>query len=427
MSRFGVRLRTCRALVATSSYSVSVTAQQVVHLPAEDRWLDVEVVELHRLGSMAGEAWEQFGSVYDVAFDDRGNLHILDGQISRVFVVGSHGGLLRELGDRGEGPGEFVGAYGLAVTPDGRVVVSDSERAVFHVFNANGDFDRTVAMDLAAAGWNLGTIVAQPGAEAVIAVPTLAEEIFGNGCRARGPSACRPPSPSTTHAIERIVLAGEEAATDTIAEGWLPPFDSRRAAARARNNPNFARAGSRFSGLFPWLRRAFTPGFHWAVLPNGAVAFSDSSTYEVEIAAAGAGVVRVLRRSIRPEPVTNRLMRAERRRRMAELEEAADPGEDLRAEREWIAKLDSFPEVPVIRGLAGTWDGHIWVLRRGEEPLGDGPIDVITPDGRYLGTLRTGATAIPDALGPDGLAAFIETNELDVQTVVVKRIAIDSR
>ncbi len=35
-----------------------------------------------------------------------------------------------------------------------------------------------------------------------------------------------------------------------------------------------------------------------------------------------------------------------------------------------------YPEIPVLRGLATTWDGRIWVQRRGEEPGTDGPIDV---------------------------------------------------
>ncbi len=76
----------------------------------------------------------------------------------------------------------------------------------------------------------------------------------------------------------------------------------------------------------------------------------------------------------------------------------------------------------MIRGLATTWDGHIWVLRRGEEPLSDGAIDVLTADGRYLGSYRAGTTGIPDAFGPNGLLAFVEKNELGVETVVVKRV-----
>ena len=38
-----------------------VGAQQIIQLPAEDRWLEADFEELYRLGSMAGEDWEQFG------------------------------------------------------------------------------------------------------------------------------------------------------------------------------------------------------------------------------------------------------------------------------------------------------------------------------------------------------------------------------
>ena len=62
------------------------------------------------------------------------------------------------------------------------------------------------------------------------------------------------------------------------------------------------------------------------------------------------------------------------------------------------------------------------MLRRGDGPRDDGPIDVLAPEGRYLGSYRAGTAALADAFGPDGLAAYVETNELGVQTVVVKRV-----
>ncbi|MXX55157.1 MAG: hypothetical protein F4Z44_05145 [Gemmatimonadetes bacterium] len=66
--------------------------------------------------------------------------------------------------------------------------------------------------------------------------------------------------------------------------------------------------------------------------------------------------------------------------------------------------------------------------RRGEEPSDDdGPIDVVTMEGRYIGTYPAGSIALPDALGPDGLAAFVEQDEMDVETVVVKRLRRASR
>ena len=61
-------------------------------------------------------------------------------------------------------------------------------------------------------------------------------------------------------------------------------------------------------------------------------------------------------------------------------------------------------------------------MRQGDELLGDGPIDVVTPDGKYVGTYRADATDIPDAFGPGGLAAFVVLDEFDVPSVVVRRL-----
>ncbi len=79
-------------------------------------------------------------------------------------------------------------------------------------------------------------------------------------------------------------------------------------------------------------------------------------------------------------------------------------------------------EVPVIAGLSVDQRDRIWVERSGTEVGEDGPIDVVASDGSYLGTIAAGGLRIPDAFGPDGLAAFVERDELDVQTVRVARV-----
>ena len=87
----------------------------------------------------------------------------------------------------------------------------------------------------------------------------------------------------------------------------------------------------------------------------------------------------------------------------------------------------ALPDGGLLRGLGTGWEGTIWVQRRGEEPDGDGPIDLLTRDGRYIGTLATDATAMPSAFGPNGLVAFRERDELDVSRVVVKRLPPEIR
>ena len=80
--------------------------------------------------------------------------------------------------------------------------------------------------------------------------------------------------------------------------------------------------------------------------------------------------------------------------------------------------MEFFDEVPVVRDLRTSWEGTIWVHRRGDEPVSLGPIDVITPDG---GTWEP-APAMPSAFGPEGLVARGNRTSWDVQTVVVKRL-----
>ncbi|MCE2455693.1 MAG: hypothetical protein J4G12_07690 [Gemmatimonadetes bacterium] len=102
-----------------------------------------------------------------------------------------------------------------------------------------------------------------------------------------------------------------------------------------------------------------------------------------------------------------------------------------------------------IDDLRTTWSGGVWVRRTpdGGYPwedhiLGsvvtgvsfstsrppDSPIDVISPDGQYVGTFpqQSGATMF-SAFGPNGLAAYVETDEFDVPTVVVKRLPPEVR
>lgn len=102
--------------------------------------------------------------------------------------------------------------------------------------------------------------------------------------------------------------------------------------------------------------------------------------------------------------------------------------------RGWVEGARFMPDVPVVRNVRTTWDGTIWVLRRGPDPVGEalslsgtgeseaGPIDVLRVEGQYIGTFAPEETALPGAFGPDGLVAFVETDEYDVATIVVKRL-----
>jgi len=65
----------------------------------------------------------------------------------------------------------------------------------------------------------------------------------------------------------------------------------------------------------------------------------------------------------------------------------------------------------------------VWGGRPGVEAWGaEGPIHVFGPDRHDVGSFTAGATTMPRAFGPDGLVAYWEIDELDVPTIVVKRL-----
>jgi len=390
--------------------AASTRAQEITELPAEDRTLELEFEELYWLGTLVGEEWEQFGDIRTVAFDAVGNLLVLDqhAQAEKVYVVGPGGRLVRQMGGRGEGPGEFLDAVAMAVMADGGVAVADLRRGGYHLFNPDGEFERLVRISEAPSMTRMGLVRAMPGANAIVGVPSQWEQVQITGRASLHTPILLPSS----HPIERITLEGEFTRTDTIAEAWLLTTGIEDKDERTQRN---------FMRLPVAELPEYSPRVNWGVLPDGRVAFSDSTTWTVKIAVAGAGVVRILKRPFRPEPLTGRMIRAEKDRRLRRIEEtgSADRVERMRGV---IENRDYYHELSAIRGLAVTWDGRIWVLRWGAEPWSDGPIDVVTPDGRYLGSYPAGTTVLPVAFGPDGLVAFIETDELGVQTVVVKRM-----
>ena len=319
---------------------------------------------------------------------------------------------------------------------DGRVVVADMGHRAYHLFDANGDFDRMVRM----GGDPLFAVVEshmpQRGTDALVTstggsmLAVTVTSVAGGG---------RPERPDpTSRPIERVDLSGEEVVKNTIAEGWRPPSADPLSGIRRSADGGISVSLGGASGP-----PEFSPRLYWGVLPDGTVAFSDSSTYAVKIAATGTGVARILTRPFPPEAVTDRLIKAEKDRRLKEL--AATPDEELggsrvvidgqvvasgpeeqrKKRREQIENLQFFSEVPVIRALHTSWNGMIWVRRRGEERRSDGPVDVLDMAGRYVGSYHNDATEIPDAFGPNGLVAFIEEDELGVETVVVKRVPLE--
>ena len=367
------------ALVTTAS---PLVAQEVVELPAEDRILSANFEELYRIGSLMGGEWDTFGQIVDLDFDGAGNLYVLDGQAAKITVVDPEGNLVRQFGRVGEGPGEFSGVrdvWALTVCSNQNVVVYDAGRRVFVLFGSDGEFERGIRLE----------------GPRFVSIPGLQCEAQSRSVVSTGEVQYLDWTQLTEPSFQYVMrygLSGDNAVVDTVATGWKPP-------------------GGGFD---------FVPMFSVGALPDGGVAFIDSTTYAIEVTGPDGGSTRILTRPTRPAPLTGRLKAEYVEQQLKEIQRLVGPAADFR--RTQLESIERFHEIPRIRDLRTSRDGTIWVRRGGDELGIDGPIDLITVDGRYLGSFTTGSTAMPSAFGPNGLVAFVETDDLDVSCVVVKRL-----
>ncbi len=407
-----------------------LAAQEVIELPARDQRIDPTFKEVHRVGVVDGESWEMFGSVERVGFDAVGNLYVFDlagrrSQDARIAVFDRTGAFVHQFGSAGEGPGEFRRPSDFAVLRDGTTVVKDSGHDAYQIFDPSGTFMRMVRR------------IGERGGVAVVAdihADPRGAGIFDPAYRMPGGAVgARDGNPASGfRPVTRMGLAGEVVDTGTAALGWLPPRGQELKG--TFNVGGIALDLAEVIGRFA-IPAVFEPKLLMSPLPHGGLVYADSSAYRLKITPPGsAAVLRTITRPLDPQPVTESVKKAYLEQRAAR-GRSRTTGSARTSEGESMPVSISignseptfFPNIPVLRSLAATWEGHIWVQRRGEEPESDGPIDVVTAEGEYVGTYATGATALPDAFGPGGLAAFIELDEYDVASVVVRRLPAEVR
>jgi len=395
--------------LATASGATGLRAQDIVDLPADDSPLSADFELVYRIGSAQARAeWEEFFAIQGIGFDGAGNLYLLDGTDTgsgrRVVVVDDAGRHVRDFGRLGGGPGEFQMATQLIVWTDGRSLVSDRMRG-YHVFGPGGEFERTTR---------------ESGGFMTMTRTGLRPERTGSQA-----AVVR-----VERAILRMDLSLAEVETRLLVEAWAP-----RAPTEAPPIRDFEDV---LNSVEEW---GFEPEVLFDAMQAGGVAFSDSSVYAIKVTDASGAVARILRRPIRPLPATEQRKRAERERRLEHLaqeirRQGSLPGGSVseminryrEAQRAAIEGIQFYPEVPVLAAVRVTWDGSLWVERSAEPGTTEpGPIDVLTQDGRYVGTFPAGQLKMPDAFGPDGLAAFVEKDEFDVPIITVMRLPREVR
>ncbi|MEZ4417329.1 MAG: hypothetical protein R3E10_16365 [Gemmatimonadota bacterium] len=405
-------------------HAAALSAQQTIQLPERDRALAVEPVELFRVGGAEGTGWQEFARVTQMAFDAQGNLYVLDPQSQRVVVIDPRGGLVRTHELQGDGPGEFRTPVALSVTREGELVVFDVGHMGFLRFGPDGRFLGQQAQPLEQGLPIRGFALDQAG-RVVFSTDGLTIRTSES---AEGPPPDRRP-------IRRVDLTGG-AASGVAYNAWKLAAEERPT--------QMSGGGMRFSVGASEV--AMAPGLYYGLLPGGRLAVSDSVDYAVKVVGANGGIERVLRRPIAPRRLTDADREAYKEERLAGVSgggggtgvmilQGGGSGSaggtrsmsiDQKAMREMVSQqleqATFAEERAVLAGLSTDWGGRIWVERSGRRVGEDGPIDVIDASGEYLGTVAPNGMRLPVAFGPDGRMAYVDLDDLDIPSVVVRQL-----
>lgn len=314
--------------------------------------------------------------------DADGNLYIFDMGNSRIVVFDPEGKHLRTFGRQGGGPGEILRpGGGIAIEPDGSVSVFDFGKVGFVRFDADGrPLDE----------WRIGAYPDRGRYEFVDGGILFQASVFNE----------------TRDGLDNHLILMTEPDDSTIL-AHFPPQPVRPV--------TFASCGISIGGM----PKLFAPAPIWAAR-GGRVATNVRAEYVIDLYEVDR-VVASVRRDLVPRPATQALARREFDEGGWRIGILGAPGGGCTVPvDEVIAEQGVADVIPTIGEIAIAPDGTLWVRRRvsrGEEA----PIDIISPDGVYLGTLPPG-TPFPSDFLPDGRIAVLEEDELEVQYVVVYRV-----
>ncbi len=400
-------------------------AQQVVNSPKEDKRLTGSAATLFSIGKEEGESWQVYSFIPAVTFNATGNLFILDRDNARVVEFGPDGKYVRQFGKKGEGPGEFTAPVAVAALSDGRLAVRDAARGTISIFDANGTYKSLVPQE---SGVRLGgNLTAYPPGGLLV---TTGGTVIATG-------GGLPTFPDSTPVVVVPTDAGNAPATGSqeVPAGALKTRVLFQAPAF---KPTISQSGSGGRQQLTMTGPpVFSPSFTWAPLPDGRVVANWSGDYDLRVARAEGGIGWIYHRPISARKTTD----ADRELAKSQRREAMENGttNNMRVQvvngrqttsfggkippqqiEQALAGMTFAETVPVVRRLRTDPMGRIWVERDAGSGNKDYPIDLLNANGQYLGTVR--GMTMPDAFAADGRAAFIETDEMGVQHVVVRRL-----
>jgi hypothetical protein len=370
----------------------------------------LRLVEELRLGAIDGDEAHTFGRITGVVVDGTGVMWVADNHAATVRRFAANGQHIGNVGGPGEGPGEFAsGSWGIAlkVVPEGRIAAWDVYRSRLSIFAPDGTF-------LDALTLKLGGMTSNEDDFRALVVDTTGN--FYVWCTAF--NAARRPGPTGPTPLQYVKFAQDGKELDRLV---LPP--SRRGAIGGRSYP--------FGTMDPFTFRSFA-----ALSPHGYLMVARNDRYAIHRPLRDGRVLRI-ERLWEAVPV----QRAERAQYRARAEAYSRRygtsygfGADIPAEKPpfWAIRVDDEGRLWVARHQKGSFVPETPDERaRRERIVFDVPplewweplvVDVIDPNGQFLGTLRFPNPRTTVAVARGRHVWAVELGEFDEQYLVRYRI-----
>jgi len=137
-------------LFAQAQRVETVDGVRVVHNEKTGKWGKTPKLSLEfrrTIGDMESEDDNVlFYMPSDIAFDQDGNIYVLDSGNHRIQKFNQDGQYLATIGNAGEGPGEFQYPFSFDVDPKGYLYVSDSGNQRIQVLTPEGKDHKTIKL-----------------------------------------------------------------------------------------------------------------------------------------------------------------------------------------------------------------------------------------------------------------------------------------
>lgn len=377
----------------------------------------ITMVEELRIGAVDGAEHEQFYRILGVEVDALRRILVANYGTSSIRVFDWDGAFVREIGQRGEGPGEFRGVSTPIVHGD-TLGISDQELMRFSLFDTAGSF-RT--------SWSMMT----PERRAVF--PVGASEggwVVWMMSYGGFDGATRQPG-EVTRDTTRMGRLGTGDLQLAPSEGTAFVDSALQGAFEWESGPvTWVPSEGFVNGCFP----LFSQNRWWAVDGAGRFYLSHGPEYRIDVFGGDGTLERRISRDFEAIPITDGLV-DDYIGRLEEVQRNAAPSQfDRVANARRCDAVTRLPHLPPTRRIFVSDSGALWVERldvTGGDLANYESIpgseqrnyyyDVFNESGHYLYTVKPPERFLPRWIG-EGIVIGIQRDENDVEFIVRYRL-----